>query len=39
MGDKNLKELSAQEDKDLGHLGNSISHLEAQVDSLVEVVV
>lgn len=37
MGDKKFKELSTQVNTDLGHLENSISHLEAQVDSLAEV--
>lgn len=37
VGDKKFKELSTQANIDLGHLENSISHLEAQVDSLAEV--
>lgn len=35
---KNFKKLSAQVNTDLGHLENSISHLETQVDSLAEIV-
>lgn len=38
MGDKIVKELSAQVDTDLSRLENSASHLETQVDSLDEVV-
>ena len=38
MNHKNLKELSAQEDTDPGHLENSVSGPEVQLDSLAEVV-
>lgn len=37
VGNKNFKVFSAQLDIDLGHLENSISHLEAQAYSLSEV--
>lgn len=37
VGDKTVKELSAPVDIDLGHLGIFIFHLEAQVDSFIEV--
>lgn len=37
MEDKNLKEPSAQVDTGPSHLENSESHLEAQLDSLAEV--
>lgn len=37
MNHKNLKELGAQEDTDLGHLEKSVSGPEAQLDSLAEV--
>lgn len=38
VGDKIFKDLSARVDTELGHTGNSISCLEAQADSLEEVV-
>lgn len=38
MGHRDFKELIAQVDRDLGHLEDPASHLEARWDSLAEVV-